>query len=52
MSKVDEIWPFDDRSLDIQITVFSTWFILLEPGSKYSGLMGIKSAFNSLYLDH
>ena len=50
LQTLDEIWLFDDKSLAIQTTVFLTWFI--EPGSKYRGLIGAKSVFNSLYLGH
>ena len=46
--KLDEVWAFDDKSLAIQTTVFSTWFMTF----RLSFLIGAKSAFNSLYLGH
>ena len=50
--KCDDIWPFDDRRLAIQTTVFSAWIFTFAPGSKYSGLIGTMSVFNCLYFGH
>ena len=53
VSKCDDIWPFNDRRLTIQTTVFSAWiFLRLAPGSKCSNLIGTMSVFNCLHFGH